>query len=143
MSDFQGNKGYLDDNTIRIFLRDADPAANLLLDDYEFSQEEIRTAANLTVDQWNETPPPVRKYTVDSFPWRYHLLIGTCSKLMVMAANAFRRNRLAVQVPGGTADDQNKEREYLAAADRFNKEFKEWMRDKKVEKNMEEGWGEV
>jgi hypothetical protein len=39
-----GNDTFLSEMDVRIFLRDLDPAANKLLDDYEFKQEEIRTA---------------------------------------------------------------------------------------------------
>ena len=44
---------------VRTFLRDNDPNANILLDDFEFTPEEIRTAMNITVDRWNDTPPAI------------------------------------------------------------------------------------
>ena len=39
-----GNKNYLTDLDVRIWLRDNDPDANVLLDSEEFDAEEIRTA---------------------------------------------------------------------------------------------------
>lgn len=38
-----GNLNFLTDLDVRIWLRDNDPEANVLLDDFEFSPEEIRT----------------------------------------------------------------------------------------------------
>jgi len=64
MADPVGNTGYLSDLDIRIWMRDNDPDANLLIDDYEFSPEEIRTATTLAVDYWNEQPPQLRGYDV-------------------------------------------------------------------------------
>ena len=65
-----GNDNFLTDMDIRIWLRDVDPEANVLLDDFEFGAEEIRTAQTLTVDYWNETPPAIIGYNYDKFPYR-------------------------------------------------------------------------
>ena len=65
-----------DAGLVRIWLRDNDPEANVLLDDFEFSSEEIRTAMTLTADYWNETPPSIGSYDYDKFPYRYALLKG-------------------------------------------------------------------
>ena len=54
-----GNAGYLSEMDVRIWLRDLDPELNKLLDDYEFGQEEIRTASTLAVDFWTEEPPNI------------------------------------------------------------------------------------
>ena len=87
-----GSNTYLTNLDVRIWLRDNDPDANFLLDDFEFSPEEIRTAMTLAVDKWNETPPYLRNYDYDKFPYRFHLLQGTAGNLLFMAAHRFRRN---------------------------------------------------
>lgn len=63
-----GSNQYLTDADIRVWLRDNDPEANLLIDDFEFSPEEMRTAMTLTVDYWNDQPPYLRNYDYDKFP---------------------------------------------------------------------------
>ena len=136
-----GNDKYLTEVDIRIFIRDYDPELNLLLDDYEFTHEEIRLATSLVVDRWNETPPSVGVYTEDTFPFRYHLLLGTCANLMTMAAFRYRRNELTYQIPGGAINDQNKGKAYDAAAAKMAAGFTDWMMRKKVELNMNQGWG--
>jgi hypothetical protein len=131
----------MSDMDVRIFLRDADPEANKLIGDLEFSPEEIRTAWTLAVDKWNETPPHVVQYTVTTFPYRYHLLMQTTANLMTIAAHLYRRNHLKYNVPGGAIDDQDKGPAYDAAAARLTRQFDEWMAKEKISLNMAQGWG--
>lgn len=136
-----GNEGFISEMDVRIFLRDTDPEANKLIGDLEFSPEEIRTAQTLTVDRWNDTPPWVSSYTVNSFPWRHWMLMQTCANLLTMAAHAYRRNHLNYNVPGGAINDQDKAPAYEAAAERLSQQFNEWMSKAKVAQNMTQGWG--
>ena len=141
----QGNETYLSELDIRIWLRDHDPAANLLIKDLEFGNEEIRTACTLAVDAWNEEPPnmPGWNYTLYNFPFRHALLIGTSAKLLAIAAHLYRRNKLKYNVPGGAIDDQARDKDYEEAADRLWKEFMDWVRRKKRELNIRQGWARV
>jgi len=136
-----GNTGFLSEMDVRIWLRDHDPSANLLLDDYEFTTEEIRTAATLAVDFWNETLPNVRSYELYDFPYRHALLQGTCAKLLQMAANLYRRNDLQYQAGGGAVMDQAKAQPYDLAAAQLWKEFTQWCSLKKRALNQDMGWG--
>ena len=136
-----GNDNSLTEQDIRIWLRDTDPAANLLLDDYEFSSEEIRTALNLTVDYWNDLPPYFRTYDYDKFPFRSRLLCGVAANLLFMAAHRFRRNSLAVNAGGVSVNDQEKFQAYDAAGQRLWEEYKQWARLNKRSLNSELGWG--
>ena len=137
-----GNTTYISEMDVRLWLRDANPEANLLLDDWEFGSEEIRTASTLAVDYWNETPPSLNNahYSTLTFPFRYNLLMATCANLLFMAANLYRRNRMPYQIEGGTVDDQNKAQEYDHAGARLWDQYKQWVRAKKVEMNMDRGW---
>jgi hypothetical protein len=136
-----GNNTYLTELDVRIWLRDTDPAANTLLDDLEFTPEEIRTASTLAVDYWNETPPQLSNYTVYTFPHRYHLLLGTVGNLFFIAANRYRRNQLDFTVPGGGISDQNKAPAYDEAGTRFWQQFKDWCAWQKKAENVHQGWG--
>ena len=139
----QGNPGYLTDMDIRLFLRDKDPELNLLLDDYEFTPEELRTATTLAVDKWNETPPILgtHMYTTLTFPFRYNLLLGTSANLMYMAGMRFRRNSLTYNIPGGQVADQEKFQQYDAAGQRLSQEYTDWLHQMKRAINMECGFG--
>lgn len=145
MADPVGNTGYLSEMDIRIWLRDHDPSANLLIQDWEFGQEEIRTACTLAVDYWNEASPNINgeRYTLYTFPYRYHLLMATCGNLLFIAANLYRRNRLPYQIPGGGVDDQHKAPDYDSAGARLWDQYKDWVARKKRELNVGKGWGSV
>jgi len=136
-----GNTGFLSEMDVRIWLRDNDPSANLLLDDYEFSVEEIRTAATLAVDFWNESLPNIKSYELYDFPYRHALLQGTSAKLLQMAANRYRRNDLQYQTGGGAVADQAKAQPYEAAAMQLWQEYTQWVAMKKRSLNMSMGWG--
>lgn len=137
----QGNDAPMTDMEVRLFLGDSDPAANLLLDDYEFSPEEIRTAMNLAVDKWNDTPPDIYRMDYDEFPYRSILLLGVSANLLAIAAHKYRRNSLAINAGGTSVNDQDKSREYDAAAARLREEYLHAIRTKKRELNSHLGWG--
>lgn len=138
-----GNKTFLTDLDVRIWLRDNDPDANVLLDTEEFDPEEIRHALTLTVDYWNETPPSVGRYDYDRFPHRYALLRGAAANLLFMAAHRYRRNHLHYSAGGVSVDDQNKYQQYDAAGARLWDEYKQWVDTKKRSINVDLGWGTV
>ena len=136
-----GNDAPMTDMEVRIYLRDADPAANILLDDFEFSPEEIRTAMNLAMDRWNDTPPDIYRMDYDRFPYRSILLMGVAANLLTMAAHRYRRNSIALSAGGNSVNDQAKAQEYDAAASRLSQEFMHSVRTKKRELNIGLGWG--
>lgn len=141
----QGNTGYISDLDIRIWLRDTDPEANLLIKDFEFSPEELRTAQTLAVDYFNEVSPNLTLYNYEYtiFPFRYHLLMGTAANLLFIAANRFRRNELQYNIGGGAVADQSKGPAYDAAGDKLWQQYKEWCATKKRELNVRQGWARV
>ena len=140
-----GNKGYITELDIRIWLRDTEPEANNLIKDFEFTPEEIRTAMTLAVDKWNDTPPHMitHYYDVNTFPFRSAYLRGTAANLLFIAANRFRRNSLKYSVPGGAVADQEKYQEYDSAGEKLWQEYTQWIFTEKRAINMEEGWGIV
>lgn len=138
-----GNNCFLTDVDVRVWLRDNDPEANLLIDSEEFSTEEIRAAMTHTVDYFNETPPNVASYDYDKFPYRFALLRGTAANLLFMAAHRYRRNQLHYNAGGLTVDDQNKYQQYDAAGGRLWDEYKQWVSQIKRSINVDLGWGTV
>lgn len=138
-----GNKQYLTDVDVRIWLRDNDPEANTLIDDFEFESEEIRHAMTLAVDYYNETPPFTGRFDYDKFPSRYHLLLGTAANLLFMAARRYARNHLNYSAGGVSVDDQNKHQLYDAASDRLRAAYHEWVAAKKKADNINAGWGTI
>jgi|LakMenE18May11ns_1017448.scaffolds.fasta_scaffold9648270_2 hypothetical protein len=138
-----GNDKFLTDLDVRIWLRDNDPNANLLLADYEFSPEEIRTAMTLAADYWNEQPPNIGCYDYTHFPWRSNLLKGTSANLLFIAAHRFRRNALKYNAGGLSVGDQDKHKEYDEAGARLWEEFKVWVAQMKRAINIERGFAVI
>jgi len=138
-----GNYRYLTDLDLRIWLRDSNPAANKLLDNLEFSAEELRTAQTLTVDAWNERPPYIRAYQYTEFPYRFALLKGTAANLLFIAANLYRRNKLVYNIPGGSVEDQSKAPDYDTMGQRLWDEYIKWVDLAKRSINISEGFGVV
>lgn len=136
-----GNDRFLTDLDIRIWMRDTDPAANTLLDDLEFTAEEMRTAQTLTVDYWNEQPPNIGTFDYTKFPWRGKLLQGTAANLLFIAAHRFRRNSLKYSAGGTAVADQEKAPEYDAAGQKLWEEYKAWVTIQKRALNAERGFG--
>lgn len=139
----KGNDTYLTDLDVRIWLRDNDPNANFLLEDFEFSPEEIRTAMTLTADYWNDQPPYIRNYDYDKFPYRSQLLMGTAANLLFMAAHRYRRNSLQYSAGGTSINDQEKYQQYDAAGARLWEEYKRWVVINKRAINAELGWANI
>lgn len=128
---------------VRMRIRDSAGADNVLLDAIEFSDEEVMLAMTEPVRKWNEEPPPIRRFTTRDFPFRGAWITGVMAQLHYTAAAFYRRNRLAHAAGGTAIDDLNKEREYMAEADRlWTNEYVPWLRRKKVEINLKLFMGE-
>lgn len=128
---------------VRLHLRDTDPSESFLLDNLAFSDEEIMQAIVLPVQYWNEVPPPLGIHTTTSFPYRYHWLMAIAGYLFLTAAEQMRRNNLKYSASGVNIDDQNKEPNYEAAAQRRLQEFRAFVRAKKVAINVQGGFAEL
>jgi hypothetical protein len=76
---------------VREFLRDYGEY-NILLDNVEFTEDEIEKAMGFAVDRYNLLTPTTN-ITTDTFPNRWLLLIGTCIHLLQSAAFLQLRNQ--------------------------------------------------
>ncbi len=125
---------------IRLALRDYG-CDNTLLDAEEFTDDEIVFAIRRPVQRWNETPPPIGRHTMSSFPYREHWMIGTVGYLHRLAAVHYRRNNLDYSGSGLNVSDKRKYDDYEKIAAMRIGEFDEWMRDMKTHLNVMQGFG--
>lgn len=128
---------------IRLHLRDSSPAESFLLDNLMFDDAEIALAVARPVMYWNETPPPIQEFDTQTFPFRYHWLEGICANLFFMVAEQFRRNQLDYAAAGVTVNDQNKEANYERAGQTRWQAYREWVRAKKAQLNLEGCYGQI
>jgi hypothetical protein len=128
---------------IRLHLRDSHPEESYLLDGLAFDNAEIAACIARPIEYWNEVPPPVRTYTTQSFPFRYHWLEAIIGELFRLAEETQRRNQLTYQAGGINIDDMNKERNYGQAAMLRMQAWREFVHIKKASLNIEDCWGGI
>lgn len=122
---------------VRLAIRDVSPEMNFLLDTVEFKEEEISWAMRRPIDYWNEIPPPVTIFSPITFPFRYHWLNATIGELLKMAAVWMRRNDLDYAAAGLQVQDTKKWPDYMKIGEELVKEYKEFVRAKKIEINID------
>ena len=125
---------------IRMALMDVPGLEVSLLDSTEFKDTDILAAMRRPVDLWNETPPPVERFTVNTFPYRYWWTEATVAILLDMAAAGYRRNHLAYSAGGISIDDQNKFNQSQQMSAEKMREFREWMKTEKIRLNARRAW---
>ena len=128
---------------IRLHLRDSSPGESFLLDNLMFDDAEIALAIQRPVQYWNEMPPPIATFNTQTFPFRYHWLEGICANLFFMVAEQYRRNQLDYAAAGLQISDQNKEQNYERGGQMRWQAYREWVRAKKAQINLESCYGEV
>lgn len=132
----QGGPPNIDD--IKLFLRDNAPEENLLLEDFEFDLADLCIATALSVRYWNEAQPPVASgFTTITYPTSLYWTQAIAGYMFLMAANRYRRNRLPYQAGGLAVNDQDREQQYLTAGLQLIKDYREWVKMKKVQINCE------
>lgn len=121
---------------IRQSLMDSGAGDNLLLDNVEFSDDQIAYAFARPVRQWNDTPPPLRpSLDTRSYPFLEPWTRAICGHLLLTAAHNYRRNHLPYSAGGMSIDDKNKETQYLRAGKDLLDEYSQFVQYKKVEIN--------
>jgi hypothetical protein len=120
---------------LRMTIRDSAGRENLLLQDHEFGDDQIVDALVRPVRFFNEQPPPLRPFDTRDFPYREMWRKATVGYLFSTAASGYRRNQLPYQAGGISVDDQNKEQQYLAAAQAIDAEWRQFVLAKKIEIN--------
>ncbi len=136
---------------IRMFLRDyalghlPGGQGNILLDDVQFTPEELTFALKMAVSAYNGLTPATSYLTDGSnFPNEYLLLLGTARFLMMSEAFHQLRNQVSVQdgdiAPSGIYE---KSQAYTALAQALRAEWQPMARDIKNQQNMEGGYGTI
>lgn len=126
---------------VRMALMDYSPEANTLLDDLEFSDVQIISAMKRPIREWNETPPDIKTYNFNNFPFQEAWLKATCSYLLEAAAHRYNRNAIPHNASGLSMDPNDKGNLYLNTAMALRQEWKAWIAAKKTEMNMMSCWG--
>jgi|694.fasta_scaffold00026_30 hypothetical protein len=124
---------------IRMALRDY-PESNTLLNDVEFSDNEIAFCITRPIDAWNSMSPDVGQYDIHNFPWRRAHINATIGELMKIASYHYFRNQLPYSSGGLSVDDKNKGATYLQMAEQELAKFQMFCQEKKFEINIMGGF---
>lgn len=109
---------------------------SLLLDNVEFTDDQIGQAAVNPIRYWNEQPPPLRPpMDTRNFPFTEAWTGAIAGYLYQFAAAGYRRDHLPYNAGGIAIDDKNKEREYLTAAQLHLDTWRTFVTTKKYEIN--------
>lgn len=124
------------------FLRDK-AEDNILLDEVQFEEEDIRDATKFAIDEFNAMTP-VTSYTEESFPNDYILLLGVTAHLM--SSEAFLQLRNQATYRDGDVENigiDDKFQLYKGLGDAIKKEWKTVAQKYKQQMNMEGGYGSL
>jgi len=124
---------------IRLFLLDRSPSDNFLLDEQEYTPEQLEMALQLTVSKYNTTDPiGVDFQKAETWPYQYEGLLSICSILLKSKAINMVRNRLNYSTKSGvTVDDRKSAEDYIRLAVDFQKEFESRVAKIKMHHNIE------
>jgi len=128
---------------VRMHLRDSQGAENVLLDLPAFDDAEIMHAMLRAVDIWNEEPPPVQRYTLQTFPFRARLLDATVASLYRTLGLQELRNWRNINAAGMTVSGPDRGPLFLELGEKMLDDYREWVRRQKVTINIARGWGGV
>jgi hypothetical protein len=124
---------------VRFALRDY-PEANNLLNDVEFSDNEIAYCITKPIDRWNSMLPDVGQYDIHTFPWHDVHLNATIGELLKIAAHHYFRNQLPYSSGGLSIDDKNKGPVYMQMAEQESAKFNQFCAERKFEANVMGGF---
>jgi hypothetical protein len=134
---------------VRMFMRDfalghlTGGQGNIILDDVQFSKDELDFAIEMAVESFNALTP-ISSFTTVNFPNKYLHLLGTARFLMLSESFHQLRNQVNVQdgdiAPTGIYE---KAQAYIALAQALQQEWATISRNMKNQFNMEGAYGNI
>ena len=110
---------------VRLFMQDREELNTLLLG-IRFTPEMIEQAMINTVDYYNLMNPPIGvMYSLENFPYRSLLLLGTASYLLRSGAINEAANQLSYAADGIQVNDKDKAQIFMSLAKDMQQDFKE------------------
>jgi hypothetical protein len=126
---------------VRLFLQDREELNPLLLG-IRFTPEMIEQAMVNTVDYYNLMNPPTGvMYTLETFPYRSLLLLGTAAYLLRSGAINEAANQLSYAADGIQVNDKDKSQIFMSLAANLQQEFKELGQQIKMNQNIAQIYG--
>jgi hypothetical protein len=126
---------------VRLFLQDREELNPLILG-VRFTPAMIEQAMINTVDYFNLMNPPLGvMYTLESFPYRSLLLLGTASYLLRSGAINEAANQLSYAADGVQVNDKDKAQIFMSLSQNLQQDFKELGQQIKMNHNISQIYG--
>lgn len=126
---------------VRLFLQDRKELNPLILG-VRFTPEMIEQAMINTVDYYNLMNPPTGvMYSIETFPYRAILLLGTAAYLLRSGAINEAANSLSYAADGVQVNDKDKAQIFTSLGDMLHAEFKELGQQVKMNQNIAQIYG--
>ena len=109
---------------------------NTLIGTEEIGKEEIASAIEDTVNDWNDIDPPGFTRTIWDHPDQEALIIGTMSKLLLSGAVLHWRNQLQYNAGGLTVDTHSMGPHYERMGNQYKAQFEQRTDMKKRQMNV-------
>jgi hypothetical protein len=118
------------------------PELNTLLQGQRWTSNDIEQAELMCVDYWNSANPPAMiTYSLESFPHRYLLIIGTAATLLRSAAINEASNQFSYAADGVQINDKDKAQIFANIGNGYWEEFKKLTQDIKLNLNIAQSFG--
>jgi hypothetical protein len=126
---------------VRLFLQDRSELNPLLLG-IRFTAEMIEQAMINAVDYYNLMNPPTGiMYSIESFPYRSLLLLGTAAYLLRSGAINEAANSLSYAADGIQVNDKDKAQIFTSLSQALQQDFKELGQQIKMNQNISQIYG--
>ena len=126
---------------VRLFMQDREELNPLLLG-IRFTPEMIEQAMINAVDYFNLMNPPTNiMYTLETFPYRSLLLLGTAAYLLRSGAINEAANQLTYAADGVQVNDKDKAQVFMSMAANMQQDFKELGQQIKMNQNISQIYG--
>jgi hypothetical protein len=115
---------------------------NYLVDGEELSDTQINIAMELTLSEWNSTPPTAAD-NLANFKYKHILMSGTLYRCFMGLSALLARNTFAFTDGGLSIPLEERFQLYQTLSGMFQGDFYSTMAKTKININMDEGWGSL
>ena len=125
---------------LRLFLNDT-PELNRLIRKQESTDEKLDLAILLAIDDYNITPPPLGRVSVENFPSIWLLLYGATVQVLRSAGLLQARNELVYQAGNVSVRIFDKTALYQSWITQFMQPYERMKHDFKISQNIASALG--
>ena len=126
---------------VRLFMQDRQELNPLILG-IRFTPEMIEQAMINTVDYYNLMNPPTGvMFSIENFPYRSLLLLGTAAYLLRSGAINEAANQLTYAADGIQVNDKDKAQIFMSMSQAMQQDFKELGQQIKMNQNIAQIYG--